>query len=78
MQLEKYELLHSDSTANKEDAVKCLDEEMVTVMKSIEKEKFEKDMKHLEALSYKGKSAAEFGLRSMILGKKSVHKSKLF
>ena len=45
---------------------------MVGVLKKIQKEKFEKEVKLLENLkNTKGKSAASFKLRDLVLGKKN-------
>ena len=50
-----------------------MDENIAIALKDVEKERLERDIKHLENLKKnKGKSASVFGLRDTVLGKKKV------
>ena len=70
LQLKKYKILHTNEE-DKDGKLEAIDEEMASVLKLIERNNLEVDIKRLENLnSNKGRSAAVFGLRDMILGRK--------
>ena len=70
MQKKKTELCQNARTDLHKEVLK-VDDEMVNVMKQMQKKQFEKEVKHLEQLkSTKGKSSANFHLKDTILGKK--------
>ena len=70
LQSRKQEITESNKD-DKEKLLNEIDKELAQTLKDIEADKHEKDMRELEGLKKsKGKSAAVFGLRDKILGKK--------
>ena len=77
LQRKKTELCRRSSAKDKDEIPK-IDNEMLEVMKRIQKKQFEKEVNHLELLkATKGKSAANFHLKDTILGKKKNPQEKV-
>ena len=73
LQEEKLHKISNKDSVDGANKIKELDENIANALKQIEKERLEKDIKALENLKHnKGRSAAVFGLRDKVLGKKKV------
>ena len=75
LQRKKIEFEHKPS---ENDTLQVIDREMVEVMKKIQRNKYERDMKILENVkNNKGKSASNFQLKEMVLGKKKTQQEPI-
>ena len=70
LQKEKHDVIATGTSDNTRE-LKSIDSKMAKLLKDIESEKYERDMKHLVNIKEtKGKSASVFALKDKILGKK--------
>ena len=75
LQRKKIEFEHKPS---ENDTLQVIDREMVEVMKKIQRNKYERDIKILENVkNNKGKSASNFQLKEMVLGKKKTQQEPI-
>ena len=76
LQTEKIKV-SDEEQVNKNEIIESIDKEMTSVLKSIENKKFEKDINQLESIKKsKGRAAATFSLKKMIVGKKKILRIK--
>ena len=77
LQTEKLKII-GDNPVNKTFLIESIDKKMSATLKSIEQNKFDKDMNELQRIKYtKGKAAAVFSLKDKVLGKKKTQQEQV-